>query len=177
MKLILHSGAITTERIPQTKKNLVKIMVNGFDAEKVDEVLKQARTNGKPLEVEIVQKPEKRSTNANSYAWKLITELAEVLGTGKQEMYEQMLKEYGKSSLYRVPTEAANILIQSADYYDILSQDEQWTDVLVIVGSSKYNTKEMAILIDGIVSDCKDTGIKTLPPEEIERMKAEWGNQ
>lgn len=44
-------------------------------------------------------------------------------------------------------------------------------------GSSKYDTKEMARLIDGTVEDAKELGIETLPPEDLERMKAAWGTQ
>ena len=41
-------------------------------------------------------------------------------------------------------------------------------------GSSTYNTKEMSVLIDGIVYEAKELGIETLPPDELERMKVEW---
>ena len=41
---------------------------------------------------------------------------------------------------------------------------------MMLRGSSDYDTKEMSRLIDGLVSECKEAGIETLPPEEIERM-------
>lgn len=41
-------------------------------------------------------------------------------------------------------------------------------------GSSTYDTKQMARLIDLVVEDCKQQGIETLPPEELERMALEW---
>jgi hypothetical protein len=41
-------------------------------------------------------------------------------------------------------------------------------------GSSTYDTKEMSILIDGIVTECKELGIETLPPEEVKRMLEMW---
>ena len=37
-------------------------------------------------------------------------------------------------------------------------------------GSSTYDTEEMSRLIDGLVDECKDAGIETLPPDELERM-------
>ena len=37
-------------------------------------------------------------------------------------------------------------------------------------GSSTYNTEEMAHLIDGLVSECKEVGIETATPEELSRM-------
>jgi hypothetical protein len=35
--------------------------------------------------------------------------------------------------------------------------------------------KEMAHFIDGIVFECKQLGIETLPPDELERLKEQWG--
>ena len=40
----------------------------------------------------------------------------------------------------------------------------------MLKGSSEYDTKEMARLIDGAVSEAKSMGIEVLPDEEIERM-------
>lgn len=49
-----------------------------------------------------------------------------------------------------------------------------WTEVYLYIGSSKYNTKEMARLIDYVVEECKPLGIDTMTPDEIERLKAAW---
>ena len=46
---------------------------------------------------------------------------------------------------------------------------------LVYFGSSTYDTKEMSALIDSIVCEAKSLNIETETPEEIERMKREWG--
>ena len=44
----------------------------------------------------------------------------------------------------------------------------------VLKGSSSYDSKEMATLIDGAVSEAKEMGIETLPDTEIERMKLDY---
>ena len=44
----------------------------------------------------------------------------------------------------------------------------------LIKGSHLYDSKEMSLLIDGIVSECKELGIETLTPAELERMKSAW---
>ena len=44
----------------------------------------------------------------------------------------------------------------------------------MIKGSSEYDTKEMSVFIDGVVSEAKELGIQTETPEEIERLKALW---
>ena len=42
------------------------------------------------------------------------------------------------------------------------------------VWSSKYDTKEMAMFIDGIIAECKELGIETDTPEQIARFKERW---
>jgi hypothetical protein len=44
----------------------------------------------------------------------------------------------------------------------------------MIKGTSLYNTSEMARFIDMVVQEAKEEGIETLPPAELERMKAAW---
>ena len=51
-----------------------------------------------------------------------------------------------------------------------LQQTGQLIHIYSGKGSSGYNTSEMSALIDGVVSECKEMGIETLPPEELERM-------
>ena len=44
----------------------------------------------------------------------------------------------------------------------------------LLKGSHTYDTKEMSELIDGTVSEAKELGIETLPPDELERMVNAW---
>ena len=44
----------------------------------------------------------------------------------------------------------------------------------VYFGSSTFDTKEMSVFLDGIVSECKELGIETATPDELERMKQKW---
>ena len=41
----------------------------------------------------------------------------------------------------------------------------------MLKGSSRYDSAEMAHLLDGLISECKQLGIETATPEELERMK------
>ncbi len=118
----------------------------------------------------------KRSLNANAYAWSLLSKIADVHGTSKEECYLFMLKRYGQSEIISVLSEVD--LSGYFKYYDIFGQSElngySYTHYRIYKGSSEYNTKEMAILIDGIVSEAKELEIETLPPNEIERLKSLW---
>jgi hypothetical protein len=51
-----------------------------------------------------------------------------------------------------------------------------WTDVFLWYGSSTFDRRQMAKLIDLIVQDCKEYGVETENPEEIERLVKEWNN-
>ncbi len=118
----------------------------------------------------------KRSLNANAYAWKLITDIADVLRASKETVYLQMLKRYGQSELISV---LAHIPIDGfIKYYEEAGESalngKLFKHYRVYKGSSEFDNREMAILIDGIVSEAKELGIQTETPEEIERMKSLW---
>jgi hypothetical protein len=124
--------------------------------------------------VTVKEHKEKRTKDQNSYLWTLINELANVLRISKEECYLKMLKRYGQMQVIKVVTEGLPILLRAVKYYDIISEDEHCTFVKVYMGSSEMNTREMSILIDGVISDCKEQGIQTDTPEELARLKKEW---
>lgn len=130
----------------------------------------------KEKKFDIKEHKEKRSLNANSYAWALIGKIADVLRTSKEEVYLTMLKRYGQSEIVSV---LSDINISGYfKYYEVAGtstlNNKGFTHYKVFKGSSEYDTREMSILIDGIVSEAKDLNIETLPPDEIERLKSLW---
>ena len=52
----------------------------------------------KDKQFEIKEKRKKRSLSQNSYAWQLITEIGNLIGKSKEEVYFEMLKAYGQVS-------------------------------------------------------------------------------
>jgi hypothetical protein len=54
------------------------------------------------LSVKVDKYREKRSLNANNYAWKLLTEIANMTRSSKEKMYLEMLKRYGQSEIISV---------------------------------------------------------------------------
>ena len=128
------------------------------------------------LSIEVKPYRERRSLNANNYAWKLITEIANVLRAGKDEIYLRMLKRYGQSDLVSVLT---GIPVEHYfKYYEEAGESrlngKDFTHYRVFKGSSEFDTREMAIFIDGIVSEAKELDIQTETPEMIAKMKALW---
>lgn len=126
----------------------------------------------KQYDVEIKIHREKRSLNANSYCWKLCTEIASSINSDKDSVYLLMLKRYGISDL--VPISNQVPIDDYIKYYDIESKTDKYTWYKIYKGSSKYDTKEMSVLLNGIVSECKEMGIPTKEDLEIEKMLEEW---
>ena len=125
---------------------------------------------------EIKEHKEKRSLTANAYAWSLIGKLADVMRISKDECYLMMLKSYGQSEMVSVISEID--VTGYFKYYEPVAetklQGKNFTHYRVFKGSSEYDTREMPILIDGIVSEAKELDIETLPPDEVERLKVMW---
>lgn len=48
---------------------------------------------------------------------------------------------------------------------------------MMLRGSHEYDTREMSQLIDGLISECREVGIETLTPGELERMMAAYGKK
>lgn len=126
----------------------------------------------KVYDVEIKIHREKRSLNANSYCWKLCTEIASAINSDKDSVYLLMLKRYGVSDLIPISNQVP--IDDYIKYYDIESKTDKYTWYKIYKGSSKYDTKEMSVLLNGIVSECKEMGIPTKEDLEIERMVKEW---
>ena len=144
---------------------------------KANEIITWLLSQDREKLFEVKEHKEKRSLNANAYAWCLIGKIADVLRTSKDEVYLTMLKRYGQSDLVSV---LSNIDVRPYFKYFEESgratlQGKDFTHYRVYAGSSEYDSREMAILIDGIISEAKDLGIETLPPDEVERMKERWG--
>lgn len=143
---------------------------------KAEEIVKFLFNQDREKVFEIKEHREKRSLNANSYAWSLIGKIADVLKISKDECYLTMLKAYGQSQLVSV---LADIDVTGYfKYYEPVAsvklQGKDFVHYRVYKGSSEYDTREMAILIDGIVQEAKELEIDTIPPDEVERLKEMW---
>lgn len=125
---------------------------------------------------EIKEHKEKRSLTANAYAWVLIGKIADAMRASKDEIYLKMLKRYGQSEMVSV---VSSIDVRGYfKYFEPVGtarlQGKDFTHYRVFKGSSEYDSREMAVLIDGIISEAKELHIETLPPHEIERLKEKW---
>jgi len=132
------------------------------------------------IDAEIKKWREKRSLSANAYAWVLINKITEAITPpmDKQEVYLLMLRRYGQGGQVSIQTSQFESVIREFDYHKVIgtgmANGKEFTHADVLVGSSKYDTREMAVLIDGIIQEARDLGIDTDTPEQIARFKERW---
>ena len=160
------------------------ILTISKDQRNVIEPLNEFLTDDKPKICKMDHYKKKRSLNANNYAWQLISEIAKVLRTSNEEVYEEMLRRYGTNATdedgklitMSIPA-GANISgfgIHCAYIGKGMAGGKEFDHYRLIKGSSQYSTKEMSILIDGVVSEAEGLGVITMTPGEIQRLKDNW---
>jgi hypothetical protein len=130
-------------------------------------------------DAEIKQHREKRSLDANAYAWVIITKIADSMRPplSKDDVYLMMLKRYGQTGVVKILNEDAERFKRQFKYveeHEKLVPEDKAQYFRFWVGSSNYNTAEMSIFIDGIVNEAEEMGIGTITPDELERMKTDW---
>lgn len=141
---------------------------------------------GKLLNIVAKQYRKKRSLDANAYYWQLLTKLSEASGISKNRAHNLMLRRYGQLEemdghlIYVVvpdddkgadrSLEAETYHIKPTTEVKISSDGTPFRTYIMLRGSSTYDTDEMSKLINGLVSECQEMGIETLPPQELERM-------
>lgn len=138
----------------------------------------------KELDVKLVKHRNKRSLDANAYAWVLIDKLAAAMGITKEEVYREAIRKIGGvSETVCVQDKAVDKLRDVWSKNGIGWQSDTMpskipgcTNVILYYGSSAYDTKQMSGLIDQLISDCQALGIETLPPDKLAAMMGEWGN-
>lgn len=115
----------------------------------------------------------KRSKSQNSYAWELIGKLADKMTKTKDEMYLQMLKDYGQSEIVSIKSDVNPV--GYFKYYEEIGKGyikgKEFIHYKIFKGSSNYDTKEMSTFIDGIIQECSNLGIPTLTDEQIKEMR------
>ena len=146
----------------------------------IDELYQHIQ-NGKTLDVQIKKHRQKRSLNANAYLWVLLAKMADVLHTSKDELYLQILEKYGQFTHIVVRPCAVDRMkkewrtLRELGLVNI--NGVQGVQLQCYYGSSTYDSKEFSVLLEGVISECKEIGIETLPKDEITQMLKEWGEE
>jgi len=137
---------------------------------------------GRDASAELKVWHDKRSLDANAYAWVLIDKIAEAIREDKVSVYRATIREIGGNSQL--------VCARDADVGKLRriwegngigwvtetmpSRLPGCTNVLLYYGSSVYDTAQMSLLIDHLVFEAKELGVEMLPPAELERMMTAW---
>jgi hypothetical protein len=137
--------------------------------------------DGKDLKAEIKPFKAKRSLDSNAYAWVLIGELSKKLRLSKTEVYRNLIKDVGVMDVICIKNDRVSRLQETWSKNGVgwvsdtmPSKIDGCTNVILYYGTSSYNTEEMSIFIDAVVSECKEQGIETMTPAELERLCDAW---
>lgn len=124
---------------------------------------------------------ERRSLNANALLWKCLGDIAAVIRADKWDVYLQMLKRYGTYTYVCVKPKAVEMLKRQwrecEEVGTVNINGETAVQMLCYYGSSTYDTKQFAVLLDGVISEMKTMGLETPTSEQIRRSIDELEKQ
>lgn len=143
------------------------------------ERLFSAVSRGKTLQVEVSVKREKRSLTANSALWAMLQDMAVVLKTGVEELYIEMLRKYGFFEDVAVLPQAESklraifrVVIDTGEFAygpkGKLRVYRCWR------GTSTYDSKEFAHLLDMVIEDAKQIGVDFISESEKQLLLDDW---
>ena len=147
----------------------------------VDSLQPEADLSG-DLRLTVRRWRERRSLDANGYMWVLLTQMALVLNSTKEEVYEEMLDRYGKEfrdedgGMVAVGVKKG-LDMKKAGHWKHYKDDDTCAYWYLLKGTSEYDTAEMSAFLDRIIEEAKELGIDTATPDEIERMKELYGKR
>lgn len=127
----------------------------------------------------------KRSLDSNAYFHVLCDKLRQKLGISMARCKNHLIADYGQ--IFYVEDEPMVYKTNAPEEYMMELEtihtkcvkvtQENGKDVFfyrVYRGSHTYNTAEMAALIKGTVEECKQQGIETATPNQLEEMQRLW---
>lgn len=165
---------VSVNRDWQTNKLNITFQIN---EEPVNEINRLG--NCEKLNIIAKKYRQKRSLDANAYAWVLMQKIAEAIQSDKWTVYLDMLQKYSREFTFVICKEKAVDALKELyrtciDLGEVTVNGTKGHQIQVFFGSSTFDTKAMSVFIDGIVSECKDLDIDTVTPDELERMKSLW---
>ena len=183
MKAII-SGIKAMTDYSGTVEILLTVPASPFQYQKQVCEIQNLLANDKKISAEIKQYRPRRSLDANSYMWVLCQKIGEAVGSTKEDVYKKNIREVGQFEILPIRDDALKKWIEiwqsrGLGWVCEVLDDSKLTGYKKVInyyGSSTYDTKEMSILIDSIVQECKTLGIETLTEIELAAMKEGWEN-
>ena len=168
------AGIILTLRIPQMFLQVVELFKTKF-------------LPNMEYEIKLIRK--KRSLDANAFCWKVCTDIANAVGETKEQVYRDAIGAVGVyEQIQFMDTEVNGIKKSRFDAMQAFKAkwyangigwvtktvDADKCVIQAYYGSSRYNTKEMSVLIDYLVRQAGELDIQVLTASEIDLLLREW---
>lgn len=117
---------------------------------------------------EIKEYKEKRNLDQNAKYYKLLNELALTLKIGVEELHFEMLKKHSVRYQVLIPED---IELRGIKYYELkktIKKDNKLFYIYeVYAPSHELKTDEFAMLLNGLIEECKAQDIEVRSPNEI----------
>lgn len=134
-------------------------------------------------DLDIKEHREKRSLDANAYAWVLIHALAKEMRIDPLEVYQQAVLTVGDNyTPMCVREQDMERFVRSwesrGDGWQCVDRGQSSVEgcrtVFAYYGSSVFDTRQMSRLIDSLIQDCKALDIETMTPDKLALLVEEW---
>lgn len=140
------------------------------------------------LSVSVKKWRRRRSLSQNDYLHVLIGKLADAMNVSKPFMKNFLLRRYGqydtidgrliefilREGMSDEVDQWETVHLCPTDHLTTMGNGQEYRLFYKLKGSHEMDTLECNKLIDGAISECKEIGIPTDTPQEIERLKALW---
>ena len=147
----------------------------------IEQIIQYLFKQDKNKKYEVKEYKEKRSLDANAYAWVLLGKLQDKLHIPKEEIYKDAIKTIGSYEVIPIKNEAVEKFRQAWSRKGLgwitettKSKLDGYTNVLAYYGSSIYDKKEMTRFIEQIIQECEQLDIETKSKAEIDSLLKEW---
>ena len=139
------------------------------------------------FQVKVYREKESRKLTQNALYWEFLQKLADVLRMDKAECHNRMLRSYGQRWITE-DGEVIEVIRPDTDEEERRILKDEKTHLVptsqivfdkgtqkriyhLLRGSSLYTSKEMSILIDGLLEECRQQHIDTTRLEDREILK------
>lgn len=139
----------------------------------------------KDLTVEIKSKTRRRSLNANAFMWATLGDISAVTRIPPKEIYRQLIPDVcGNNDVITIQAARKEEFIKMWESHgigwvcDVLFEHDEEAYITCYYGSSVYDRAQMSRLIDLVLQEARQQGIKPrLTQAEIQAVIDRWGKE
>lgn len=136
---------------------------------------------------DVIPHREKRTLSQNAYYYTLLSKVADKLRMSKARLHNDMLQHYGQYA--EIDGQRVYVTIPDTEECEKQAMESQTVHMkpssstmfgkdgvtyrtwILLKGSHELNTREMTILLDGLIQEAKQLDIETLTPDQLADMR------